>query len=331
MNKLLLFCLFTFCITITNAQKATSTNTSVKDTAVFYIRTVNNNEILVKTIDSADYSRVILPPDTSVDKTLARINDFYKNGRKKMVGTAVIVNHQLLLSGPCMEFYENGKRKSIKTYINGAPSGDFSLYYPNGKPYIIGQIDEKGNTIVQEARDSTGNVTATNGSGRLTRYTADFKRIVEAGSIANGVENGEWRSTSKDSSITLIYHYESGIYQNGKSYNKEGVETPSNLLLNEPAFPGGVFAFRNFLARTIVYPPVAQENHIQGRVYLSFVVERDGSLTNIHTIRGVGSGIDEEAIRVIKKSPKWIPGSLNGIPLRIAYVVPINFTFTSSK
>lgn len=299
-----------------------------KDTSVFYIRTLNNEEVFVKTIDSADYSRVVLPPDTNIDKTLARVNDFYKNGRKKMICDAVIINHHLLLSGPCIEYYENGKRKSIKAYTNGAQSGDFTLYYPNGTLYISGRIDDHGNTIVQEARDSTGNVTVTNGSGNLTRYTADFKRAIESGPIVNGMENGEWRSTSQDSSITFIYHYLNGVFQNGKSFNKLGVEIPFNLFFKGPEFPGGIPAFRNFLAKTIKYPDEARAIFIEGIVYLSFIIDRDGSLINIHILRGAGSAINEEATRVMRSCPKWIPASLNGIPLRIAGTVPINFKLT---
>lgn len=93
-----------------------------------------------------------------------------------------------------------------------------------------------------------------------------------------------------------------------------------------PKFPGGDEAFGRYLGKAINYPPVAKENNVQGRVTVSFVVERDGSLTDIKVIRDIGSGCGAEAIRVLQKSPKWSPGIQNGKPVRVAYTMPINFT-----
>ena len=93
-----------------------------------------------------------------------------------------------------------------------------------------------------------------------------------------------------------------------------------------PSFPGGEAAFGAYLSKTIRYPPVAKENNTQGRVIVSFVVERDGNLTDIKVLRDIGGGCGPEAIRVLQKSPKWTPGIQNGKPVRVAYTMPINFT-----
>ncbi|MGI4020793.1 MAG: energy transducer TonB [Janthinobacterium lividum] len=93
-----------------------------------------------------------------------------------------------------------------------------------------------------------------------------------------------------------------------------------------PAFPGGEAAFGKYLSNTIRYPPVAKENNTQGRVIVSFVVEKDGNLTDIKVLRDIGGGCGPEAIRVLQKSPKWTPGIQNGKPVRVAYTMPINFT-----
>ena len=76
----------------------------------------------------------------------------------------------------------------------------------------------------------------------------------------------------------------------------------------QPEFPGGISKFYGYLSKAIKYPPMAQENNVQGKVFLSFVVEKDGKLTDITVTRGLGSGTDEEAIRVLKASPRWNPG-----------------------
>ncbi|GAB3915457.1 M56 family metallopeptidase [Mucilaginibacter boryungensis] len=90
-------------------------------------------------------------------------------------------------------------------------------------------------------------------------------------------------------------------------------------------FPGGLPAFGNYLSKNIRYPAVARENHVQGKVFLTFVVEKDGSITDIKVLRGIGSGADEEAVRVIKNSPKWKPAMQNGRLVRAQFTVPISF------
>lgn len=94
----------------------------------------------------------------------------------------------------------------------------------------------------------------------------------------------------------------------------------------EPSFPGGIEQFYRFLQSNIRYPAKAFENNVQGKVFLTFVVEKDGSLTDIKVVRGIGSGCDEEARRVITISPKWKPGIQNGRPVRVQYTMPISFT-----
>jgi TonB family protein len=96
-----------------------------------------------------------------------------------------------------------------------------------------------------------------------------------------------------------------------------------------PRFPGGVESFYMFLRKNIRYPAIMREKYIQGRVIITFVVETDGSLSDIKAIRGPGYGSEEESIRVISLSPRWIPGVQNGKQVRVQYTVPISFTLTS--
>jgi len=94
----------------------------------------------------------------------------------------------------------------------------------------------------------------------------------------------------------------------------------------EPQFPGGIDAFGRFLGTHIHYPAAARKNRIQGRVIVTMVVEKDGSVSDVKIARGVSDDIDAEAMRVIKSSPKWSPGIQNGRPVRVSYAVPISFT-----
>lgn len=93
-----------------------------------------------------------------------------------------------------------------------------------------------------------------------------------------------------------------------------------------PSFPGGDNEFYKFLAKNIKYPAEAQKKGIEGRVYLSYVVEKDGSLSEIKILRGIGYGLDKEAIRVVQSMPKWIPGEQRGQVVRVQYNLPIKFS-----
>ena len=97
-------------------------------------------------------------------------------------------------------------------------------------------------------------------------------------------------------------------------------------IVEEQAEPiGGHGAFRKYLSKNIKYPGQARRMGIEGKVYLQFVVEKNGSITDIKIIRGIGGGCDEEAKRVLEKAPKWKPGKQRGKPVRVRMVVPIIF------
>ncbi|NLH28589.1 MAG: energy transducer TonB, partial [Bacteroidales bacterium] len=92
-----------------------------------------------------------------------------------------------------------------------------------------------------------------------------------------------------------------------------------------PEFPGGQSALMKYLSENIRYPVIAQENGIEGRVICSFVVERDGSITDVQVVRGVDPSLDKEAVRVIQSMPKWKPGKQRGKPVRVRFTLPIVF------
>ncbi len=92
-----------------------------------------------------------------------------------------------------------------------------------------------------------------------------------------------------------------------------------------PSFPGGQGALMSYLSSHTKYPVVAQENGVQGRVTVSFVVERDGSITDVHVVRSVDPSLDREAARVVSTMPNWQPGKQNGSAVRVKFNVPVQF------
>lgn len=93
-----------------------------------------------------------------------------------------------------------------------------------------------------------------------------------------------------------------------------------------PEFRGGMQELYTYLGNNIKYPVMAKESGIQGKVYVTFVVEKDGSITDVKLLRGIGGGCDEEAIRVVQSMPKWKPGKQRGKPVRVQYNLPVRFT-----
>jgi protein TonB len=98
-----------------------------------------------------------------------------------------------------------------------------------------------------------------------------------------------------------------------------------DIVESKPEFVGGLEAFYKFVGENLKYPAQARRLGIEGRVYVNFVVDRDGSLSQSVIARGIGAGCDEEVLRIIAMSPKWIPGKQRGNPVRVRMMMPITF------
>ncbi len=96
-----------------------------------------------------------------------------------------------------------------------------------------------------------------------------------------------------------------------------------------PEFLGGISEIGNYLSLSLSYPAQALKDSIEGKVYVGFVVEIDGSVSEVKLLRGIGGGCDEEAVRVVGEMPKWNPGKLKGAPVRVSKTLPINFSLAT--
>jgi protein TonB len=111
----------------------------------------------------------------------------------------------------------------------------------------------------------------------------------------------------------------------GKAPGVSDVPVGTDMVQRMPEPFGGAAAWSKFLKSHLKYPDGAIQNSVQGRVWVTFIVERDGTLSNFKVDRGPGFGLDEEALRVLKLAPAWRPGISNGQPVRVRYNIPINF------
>ncbi|MFT6815543.1 MAG: protein TonB [Sphingobacteriales bacterium] len=97
------------------------------------------------------------------------------------------------------------------------------------------------------------------------------------------------------------------------------------IVENMPEFPGGEAAMRKYIGKNIKYPNLARENKVEGTVYIQFVINQNGEISDVKILRGIGAGCDEEALRVIKKMPAWAPGKQRGKPVRVQFTLPVKF------
>ncbi len=300
-------------------------NAKAQDEKLIYY--MNSNDVPVKEKDGADYIRAILPPNAHIDTALFVVKDFYKDGKPKMVGLSIVKSYRVKLEGSCFSYYPNGNLQSKTYYENGIKVGKQTDYYPNGNLYRV--IDMR-KSIITECRDSTGKILVKKGKGYYIGYTTDFKRIFEQGRVVDSLKDGEWHGQLNDT-VKFVCVYEKGIIKQGTSYGNKGAKYLFTAIEVEPSFKGGVEKLYRFLGQYIRYLDVARDNNIQGKIFLSFIIEKDGSLTNIKVIRGLGYGLDEETVRVFKRSPKWNPGLQYGVPVRMMYTFPIVFALQNGN
>ncbi len=284
--------------------------------------------------DSADYVRVVdeLDPTTK----LYNVTELYKSGKTKLTGKSVYDDFAYY-EGHVTSFFEKGQRSAVNTYKSGHLVDEQYEFFPNGKPYITKRYDHeynpkiRPNFLIIANYDSLGKVNVIDGNGYYKGYDLSFKKINEEGLLKDSKMTGEW-TFKTDSNFTRVEIYDNGNFISGKSTDKNGdvkVYTPKTDHL--PLFPGGPVAFNRYLSEFIKYPDYERSKNIQGKVIVQFVVEKNGTLTNIKVLQSPSPGISKEAIRIISRSPDWEAGVQYGRPVRAQFIVPISFNLTDPR
>jgi len=140
--------------------------------------------------------------------------------------------------------------------------------------------------------------------------------------------DGEWLSYYPSGKRKSKRIYAKGEIQESLNYDEASGETIYFIIDQMPEFVGGEEALRKFIAMNVKYPVKAQKNGVQGRVYISFVVDKQGKVKNCSVARGVNKDLNKEAMRVVGSLPKWKPGIHKGKKVNVSYTVPINFVLT---
>lgn len=297
----------------------------------------NNKGKQVPKADDADYTRVSTKADTT-STSLYNVIEHYKNGKIKCRGTSTHAVYNVW-QGAYAEFYPSGNKQAEATYADNKLTGNYYEYYPNGVLHSIKDYPDPSlllnknaiggsgdDYLIKTCNDSVGKAMLTNGNGHYIAYHPGFKKIYEQGEVQNGKRNGQWTGGNnyKDS-IKFTETYEKGLLIKGESFDKHGKVYPYTVREASPEYEGGEQAFALFLSSNVTYPSEAKKNNITGRVLLQFVIERDGSLTEIKVAQAPNSELGNEGVRVLRLSPKWKPGIQYGRTVRVQYTVPLNF------
>lgn len=238
--------------------------------------------------------------------------------------------------------YWNSPKREAEAMLNQYSHwhGDQIVYYDNGVPCVEMHFDNDVPTGTWHYRDTSGKVVVevvyTNGviTGGFNELKQEVGRRPNPGymqaamAAGEGIEPGT--ATAHDGVV------EAPAPRDTRQNNATGIDPGSAqggaTAASSPVFtyveqmPVAGFDLREYLANNIRYPEAAERNNIQGRVVAKFVVNENGTLSDVQIVRGIGAGCDDEATRVIKAMPAWKPGKQNGKPVKVYYTLPITFS-----
>jgi TonB family protein len=232
-------------------------------------------------------------------------------------------NDKGTLNGELKHFYENGILKKSMTYEDGSKMGVETEFYPTGKP----QVEKDRFSRILNYWDSTGSQLVADGNGFCKCYYDEkyLRNAItrEEGRLVDSYKDGTWKTFRND---TLEYeeNFSRSIFLNGINYRK-GEPIHYTEIEKRAEFIGGMSEMVKYLSKNIIYPKEAKKLGISGKVFVEFVVDKDGSILDPKIIKGINEEVDLEALRVISQMPKWMPGYQKGIPVKSKFVLPLKF------
>ena len=238
----------------------------------------------------------------------------FLNAALLLVG-APLTSHAQFLFGEGAKFPEGPPRQEVEaelTYIDVPEACSLRIAI---------SVDRKGAVVSAEVDDRSTTCTDTAVFARALRSVRGrvFNADPKAPALQRGMVQWTFQEPSRELGYDLVAMPEA-VPEQAQDPNE-----PLTFVEEMPEFPGGQEALLTYLVKKVEYPKEAMDAKVEGNVYISFIVERDGKISEVKALRGIGGGCDEEAVRVVKSMPKWKPGKQNGKPVRVRYNMPIRF------
>ncbi|MBR6227207.1 MAG: TonB family protein [Bacteroidales bacterium] len=298
-----------------------------------------DRDVVATGVDKKNYMMLILQQCTAVDfsgmsnnfsliLTKKRIKMITKNEKAKglwwrLLATLPVLAILMIANTKVTAQEKTADDKKMNVEIGG----QFAVFGDDGKPLQLTDTTiyaDDGTYITMESSDAFDPITG-----------EPCKKLTVTSFSADGTPGNDFFITeAKKNGDTTMYNIETfsvsgSLFETLLDVATSTKDTVYQIAEEMPEFPGGVEALMDFVGKNVKYPEEAKEKEISGRVFVSFVIEKDGSVSNVKVLRGIGGGCDEEAVRVIKGMPKWKPGIQKGKPVRVSYMMPINFKLDS--
>jgi antitoxin component YwqK of YwqJK toxin-antitoxin module len=301
------------------------------DTAVVFF---NHSGQTVRTLDSADYYMLILPPTPPDDHY--NIQEFYKNGQVKLIGKGDAKENSMRtgmvrLDGNCTTYYPDGNKSAVIKYVGGYKDGPEYLYYPSGAELSLIKHQTAGTHIYDETfywdcYDDKGNLICKGGNGMWVNYDDSGKYIHVQGQVKNGYMEGDWSGKIfVPDTIKYTYHYKRSVIQSSVGYDKNGKSYPFGSEYELAKYGGGWLTFIERLRNRIKLPKDTNGLKMSiDTVHISFTVEKDGKLSQFGISGNIALRLKEAVFDALAKSNEWIPSKIYGVPFRTQVILPLS-------
>lgn len=273
--------------------------------------------------DEYTYSRTIV--DYYLPKESYQINDYYKSGKIEKEGN-YLDKDGFKRNGLFTFYYENGNKKETINFEKSLPLGANTTWYENGNKrleadYIPSEDKTVSNVfLVKQFWDEKNIQKVIDSKGDFEEIEKNFHAN---GKIKNGLKDGIWTGVCNNFKLKYKFteEYADGKLISGTSIDTDGVSYNYQVVELHPEPQNGIDGFYKYIAKNYQVPSKAK---VTGKLYFSFIIEKDGSIQDVKAIRDLGFGTAEEGIRVLQNCPNWKPALLRGIKVSCSYNIPIS-------
>jgi antitoxin component YwqK of YwqJK toxin-antitoxin module len=269
------------------------------------------------TAENYKYIRVVKDYYSNTQKTYV-VKDYYKSKTLQMIGASTekdIIKEE----GPYVYYYENGNKKLAVNYSKRKKTGKEFNWYENGNPKSELEYFEKKDEVLFKVNsfwNPEKEQTVINGNGEIKEVNED---VEQSGKIKDGFPDGIWKGKGVKSQYTFTENYENGKLKSGTSIDSVNIGHHYEIVFQKPVPKSGIESFYRYISKNID----TTKNLNLGRIYMSFVIDKEGNLVEPKILMGLGYDLNVQATTAITKAEKWNPGLIRGMPTRVSYTLPI--------
>lgn len=242
-------------------------------------------------------------------KKLWAVHDYFMNGQLQMSGYYTSKKFKTK-TGNYTFYYKNSQISYQGAYSKGHLVGEWNYWHENGVLQKKSNYSEKGLL-----------------DGAYTEWYDDGALDTQGQYVTDKMD-GTWTFYFPNGQVSAIEIYSKGELVKVDFWESNGNKVEGELIVwLEPEFKGGESAMQSYIKDKVIYPKAAIDQNISGVVYVQFVIDGDGSISEVRVIKSVHPLLDEEAVRVVSEMPNWNPGKIHNRPVKVRYTIPIRFSF----